>query len=578
MSWMPDLSYWGPSFLALGIVIGASSLWISRNRRKTKIIRGELQTILDTLEPVALIDSSYNILRVNELYASAVGRNYQSLIGRKCYKVHDNRDSPCPGCQLYKAVIERKPQMMPAVQWKRDGHTIFYDISFHPVLDEANNVLYVVEVKKDITTLHNIKISLEEQKQDLERNTRELAEKNKALTQAYVELETVIEEKNQDLEMAREIQRSLLPESLPQTGIARFWSTYEPIQQVGGDLYDFIPLGDHCFGLFIGDVSGHGLAAAFIASLTKLSLHNNLDRASGPDQLFKAINRDLRLHLKTGHFLTAFYGVLDLKTNELTYVRGSHPPPLLVSRDGVATRLDAKGMLIGILPDPDYTIQKVQIQAGDRLFLFTDGCFGLTNPQGETPISYARFLELIQLYGRLPLESIYAAIHLRLQQEIGIHLTEDDRTFIAVEITKTPLSLRYRYLLHFENGDKIHHGRICSRKEMDDLLGNVVSGLEAEGYSERVVLGICNSIQEVAVNALVHGHKGDTSLKASVAWSMNQQCFRFSISDKGQGFDPLSLGAGRDRRGNGLLLVRTYMDEVFIENGGRSVSLYKVRA
>ena len=570
-----DISHWLLQLLFAGAIIAGCSYWIRVNRRKTKQIRGELQTILDTLEPVALIDLGYNIIRVNELYASAVGRNYQSLIGRKCYKVLENRDSPCPGCQLYKALLERKPQMMPAVQWKRGEHTIYYDVSFHPVMDAANNVEYVVEVKKDITTLHNIKTTLEEQKHDLERKTHELAEKNKAVSQAYEQLEAALDEKNQDLEMARDIQRSLLPEHSPETGSARFWSTYEPIQQVGGDLYDFIPMGDHRFGIFIGDVSGHGLPAAFIASLTKLSLHNNLDRFDSPQQLLKAINRDLRMHLKTGHYLTALYGVLDLKTNTLTYARGSHPPAILLRPDGFMKKLDAKGMLIGILPDPDYIQKEIQLEAGDRLFLFTDGCFGLANQAGEIPISYARFAELIQIYGRLPLDSIYGALHMRLQQEVGSLLNEDDRTFIAIEITKVALVHRYKFLLHFDKGDRIHRVRLGARREMDRLIDHIVMSLEAEGFSERVIIGICHSIQEIVVNALTHGHLGDDRLKVSIAWSVCPTCFRFSVTDKGQGFDSDAVGHGRGRKGNGLLLVRTYMDELYIENGGRTVTLFK---
>jgi anti-sigma regulatory factor (Ser/Thr protein kinase) len=220
----------------------------------------------------------------------------------------------------------------------------------------------------------------------------------------------------------------------------------------------------------------------------------------------------------------------------------------------------------------------VKIQAGDRLFLFTDGCFGLMNANGETPISYAKFLEFLQDYGRLPLETVYAGLHLKLLNEIGNVSTEDDRTFIAIEISKPPLSERYKYLLHFDNRAPIRRRRIGKRKDMDELLDQIVNELEQGGYSERVIVGICNSIQEVVINALVHGHKGDTSLKASIAWSVSAECFRFSVVDKGAGYDKSNMGPGHARRGNGLLLVRTYMDEVFIEENGRSVTLLKNRA
>ena len=212
--------------------------------------------------------------------------------------------------------------------------------------------------------------------------------------------------------------------------------------------------------------------------------------------------------------------------------------------------------------------------AGDRLFLFTDGCFGLTNAQGEVPITYTRFLELLQTHGALPLGAVYPALHEHMRQEVGSGMLEDDRTFIAIEITKPPLRQRYCYLLHFDHFDRVHRVRIARRKDMDLLLDQIVNVLEREAYSERLVSCICNSVQEVVINALTHGHQENPDLKAMVAWSVTQRGFRFSITDKGKGYDPQSLNIG-PRRGNGLLLVRTYMDEVFVDNGGRTISLHR---
>lgn len=562
-------------WLFAGFLLLGTAFYLYISRRRIKAIRHELQTILDTLEPVALIDTNYNIIRVNQLYAAALGRSFNSVIGSKCYRVHENRDTPCPGCQLYKAVVEKKPQLMPSQQWTREGHTIWYDVSFHPVIQDEK-VQYVVETKKDITTLHNIKTTLEEQKMDLERKTRELREKNEALSGAYLQIEESLEEKNQDFEMAREIQQSLLPDTPSQLGTVCFWSTYNPIQQVGGDLYDFISLGDHRLGVFLGDVSGHGLPAAFIAALTKLSLHNHLERFLEPKWLMTQINQDLRQHLKTGHYLTTWFGIFDFKTNKLTYVRGSHPPPVILRADVPPIKLDAKGMLIGLLPDPEFLVHEVQLLPGDRLCLFTDGCFSVPDEDGSNPMSYTRYVELLHIYSRLPLDSIYGALNLRIQQDFGQFEMDDDRTFLMMEVRKTPLQERYRYLLHFCSRDSIHRSRIRSRKEMDSLIDQVVEVMETFQYQERAIAGICNSIQEVVVNALVHGHKGNTKLKCMVAWSVTESEFRCSVTDKGDGFDPQDLSQRREHRGNGLLLVRTYMDDVFFDNQGRTVTLHKV--
>ncbi len=555
-----------------GVMVFVASIWWSfSHRKKTIQIRDELQTILDALEPVALIDRNYTIIRVNELYASAIGRNYQSLLGRKCYEVHENRTSPCPGCQLYKALLERKPQLMPAVPWRRDNHTIYYDISFHPVFDPVSRSEFVVEVKKDITTLHNIRISLEEQGQLLEQRNEAISEVNQQLAQA-------LDEKNHDLSMAQEIQRSLLPSVPPQLPGIKVWSTYEPIQEVGGDLYDFLDLGEHRLGIFIGDVSGHGLPAAFIASIAKLSLHHHLLRTDTPVELLRGINMDMLRHLQTEHYLTAFYGILDLKTNILTYARAAHPPALLLQANtGAAMKLAPKGVMLGRFPDPKYQVGEVKLEVGDRLFLFTDGCYGWTGKDGRPLWRHDDFCAGIAEITDSPLETIYPTLLKRLQRRSGDVPDEDDRTFIALEITKRPLAERYRYVLPFSPRDRICRTRIQDRRQMDEYLERLDLQLQANHCQERNILAIVNSVQEAIVNSIVHGMVGEQGNRAMIAWSISEKGFRFSITDKGPGFQPESfLGvSGRFRKGDGLLLMRTYMDEVGFANGGRTTMLFK---
>lgn len=530
--------------------------------------RAETRAMLDSLDPIALIGDDFRIEQVNQPFAASLGRSADTLVGLKCHRVFENSDMPCSGCMLQRCLSDRRSHVLPGYLWHRDGYKVFYDIWFH--LQTSGGKFRVLEVKKDVSNLHNTRIRLEEQKQQLEFRTQELAVKNRALTAARNELLESLEEKNYELEMARELQMSLLPESPPKLNGAKFWVHYDPVHKVGGDIYDFIHLGDHRLGIFLGDVAGHGISAAFIAALARMSLYNNVRRSDSPRFLFRAMNQDLRSQLKTGRYLTALFGVLDLKSNQFTYVRASHPPPLVLRANGSIEKLEAKGMLLGILPDPAFIQETVQLSPGDRLFFFTDGCFDLSG-QDRNRMSYAHFLELVQEFGVLPIDAVYGAISLRLRHFLeGQQIQEDDKTFIAMEIRKTMLSERYRYLLHFSREDRIVRAHLRTAHDLDELIPTVVAKLEQMGYSGRQVLGISHSIREVIQGTLTAG-------PATLAWSVTDMEFKMSVSGKGLDM-PVETGPRiRDRRGQGLFMVRTYMDDVFFDESGRTVTILKRR-
>ena len=558
-------------FISLLFVL-FSIIRVAVNRRKTHFIKNELQTILDALEPVALIDPNYNILRVNQLYASIVGKSYKQLLGKKCYEAHFNRKTPCPGCQLYKAVVEKKPQLMAASQWNIGKHKVWYDVSFTPVFDRDKKVKYVVETKKDITALHKIKTALEEQKLILEHKARELADKNHQLSLAYDQLETALAEKDHDLEMARDIQQSLLP-NLPATyGHLHFWENYEPIQHIGGDLYDLIPLGNQKIGVFIGDVSGHGLAAAFVAAMVKLSLYNHIEKYYDPQRFFKDINQDLKNHLRTGLYLTAFWGVIDLKTNKIKYVRGSHPPPVIIGRDNSMRQLDSKGMLIGMLPDPFFDVEVEQLYPGDKLLFFTDGCFNIEKKDRSGFLSYADFIGILHNLGSLPLDSIYGALNLRLKTDTTLSKVDDDRTFVGIEVLKKPLNERYKYLLHFPKAKGICRCRVANRNDFELLLNKIQSKMKKNEYSERNYSSIENGVKEVLESALVQFEKEKVNIKLNIAWTVNPDLFCLSCTST---VPFCEVSNGKTGVCKGIFLLRTYMDEVYAEESGTSVTIIK---
>jgi sigma-B regulation protein RsbU (phosphoserine phosphatase) len=201
------------------------------------------------------------------------------------------------------------------------------------------------------------------------------------------ELQRAYEAIDHELKVVADIQRSLLPVELPQIATLDLAAYYRPSQRAGGDYYDFFPLPNDQWGIFIADVSGHGTPAAVLMALTHCIAHTFPGSAQPPSQLLRYLNQHLtRLYTtQNSHFITAYYGIYDSRTRTLTYACAGHNPPRLKRcQDGTLQALDqADGLPLGILADAEYTECVQQLQTGDQIIFYTDGITEAANTQGE---------------------------------------------------------------------------------------------------------------------------------------------------------------------------------------------------
>lgn len=198
------------------------------------------------------------------------------------------------------------------------------------------------------------------------RGTQNLVLRNQ-LSQALKTLDS-------ELQVVGEIQRTLLPEKLPDLPNFDFAAHYQTSARAGGDYYDFFPLRDNNLGLFIADVSGHGTPAAVLMAITHALAHSKPDSHTPAGDLLTHLNQRLtRSYLRAGMFVTAFYAVLEPDTRQFTYARAGHNPPRLV-RDGKVIPLDSAGSLpMGVLEEETFDDATLTLQKGDLLLLYTDG-------------------------------------------------------------------------------------------------------------------------------------------------------------------------------------------------------------
>jgi len=236
---------------------------------------------------------------------------------------------------------------------------------------------------------------------------------------------------NKELEIARTIQSQLLPQAASVPGLVTA-SRYVPASSVAGDFYDFLPK-DGTLGALIADVSGHGVPAALSASMVKVAVRSQLERAADPAAVLRGMNAILCGNLQ-GQFVSAGYLVLDPPHGKLHYAGAGHPPLLIWrSRPRQVESLEENGLLLGILPDAGYTGKTAPLERGDRCVLYTDGLLEATCPTGEE-FGTERLQKFLAENSSLSPSAFCDALVQRLKDWRGESGSQqDDLTIVAID-------------------------------------------------------------------------------------------------------------------------------------------------
>jgi len=236
------------------------------------------------------------------------------------------------------------------------------------------------------------------QREDLERLLMESAETKDLMEEQAARLAITLaemEEKNEiiraqnqrmvgELEMAARLQKSLLPDTFENRNGVSFSCKYIPSIHIGGDLYDIVDLGGGQTGFIIADVSGHGVAAALVSAMFKMSFHALATTVASPSILMHVLNSEMRPVLDED-YITAFYVITDRFEKRISFTNAAHPTPLLYRRStGEILELDTDGFFLGAFDEGGYE-EKVMtgIDAGDALLMYTDCLLEAENPSGE---------------------------------------------------------------------------------------------------------------------------------------------------------------------------------------------------
>lgn len=271
---------------------------------------------------------------------------------------------------------------------------------------------------------------------------KDLREKNTQLEKAYNELkeahDQLVEKERleRELQIAYQIQMSILPQELPVIDGFDFGSCIVPARTVGGDFYGIVPFSPERVGIFIGDVSDKGVPSAIFMARTHAILHAEASRGADPAQVLSHVNRQLVEFSDTPLFVTVLYGIIDNRSGEFTYGRAGHELPLILNPDGkVELASWEQGQLLGVLPDPMIDVETIQIPPGGTVVLYTDGILDGRDEGGESYGMERLKSDLSKLVGQ-PGQMVCSQLLVSLMSHQNNSPQDDDITIVAIHANK----------------------------------------------------------------------------------------------------------------------------------------------
>jgi phosphoserine phosphatase RsbU/P len=235
-----------------------------------------------------------------------------------------------------------------------------------------------------------------------------------------------------EIEEAGVTQRALLPRAIPHFPGYDISAAWRPLGAVSGDYMDVLKLAPDKIALAVADVIGKGVPAALLMSNVQAAVHALAPEMLSPSDLCGRINRLVAANLGQGKFITFFYGVIDGERRQLTYTNAGHCEPILIHANGECLRVNHGGVVLGVFPDWRYNEERVDLEPGDRLVLFTDGITEVTNAEGEE-FGEERLMQVLTANRHRSAEAMQASAMGAIAEFSGGRF-QDDATLIVTAV------------------------------------------------------------------------------------------------------------------------------------------------
>lgn len=385
------------------------------------------------------------------------------------------------------------------------------------------------------------------------------------------------ERMEQELQVARLIQQTLLPHELPSVAGYEVASYYQPAREVGGDFYDFHKFADGRLGLIIGDVTDKGVPAALVMATTRTLLRATMERLEAPGQVLERVNDLLYPDIPARMFVTCLYALLDPKEGTLRYANAGHDLPYCRRKDQV-DELRATGMPLGLMPGMAYEEKEITLEAGDTVLFYSDGLAEAHDPAGEM---YG-FPRLQAQLGEHPGGAALVDFLLTgLAEFTGVDWEqEDDVTLVTLQRLnrlaspnsdngRTPAELGWETVDQFTLTSQPGNERQAIEKVEASIKPLNISTLRLEKLK--------TAVAEATMNAMEHGNKYQADVPVVIEVLKSPTAIAVRISDEGGGQGvpqadlpdlEAKLAGEQSPRGWGLFLIQNMVDELIVSDEG----------
>jgi serine phosphatase RsbU (regulator of sigma subunit) len=308
-------------------------------------------------------------------------------------------------------------------------------VVYHPAASSAQNSAYPSNASE---TQGPVWGGVFTRFEDLDRNCFELVSLDEisrsiaAQRRAAAEKQEAERRARQELEIAREVQARLFPQTLPALGTLEYAGACVQTRQVGGDYYDFLDLGQQRLGLVIGDIAGKGMPAALLMANLQANLRSQCAIAvEQPEQLLRSVNRLFYENTADNVFATLFYSEFDGRTRRLRYANCGHLPCLLLHEDGSIERLDSTAPVVGLFADWECPTAERQLVPGDTFAIYTDGITESFNDR-EEEFGEQRLIDALRRHRQLCPRDVISAVFNEVRQ-FSPREQYDDYTLIVAK-------------------------------------------------------------------------------------------------------------------------------------------------
>ncbi|HEX2254508.1 MAG TPA: PP2C family protein-serine/threonine phosphatase [Thermoanaerobaculia bacterium] len=242
------------------------------------------------------------------------------------------------------------------------------------------------------------------------------------------------ERQSVELETARRIQSSILPELPAQLNGVQVAHSYLPASEVGGDFYDVLALEDGRLALAVGDVAGHGVSSGLVMSMAKSALAVQVTFDPDVGQVFRTLNRTVFQTARKRLLATLCYAILDPVRRELLYASAGHLFPYRIGRDGRVEALESVSYPLGVRDVIDVLPKEAHLDAGDTLFLFSDGIVEAHPEDSEEPFGFDRLEAVLAANAHEPVSRLRDAVLAAVERHTGDIPREDDQTVLVLRL------------------------------------------------------------------------------------------------------------------------------------------------